>query len=241
MFCFAKSSCPNSSQSASLDPASLPHPLCHSRAPWSPQPSSLCPGTVSPDPCTLARGGGALETIGRKWFSGRGWSKGNFRSSSTQTAASRADFLPASPCQITTSARLLAAVFSHCFSWRLPRQAYSLLGLFPLSSNDHSTRSLWMPRWSLQGGPCCARAGAGQPSTQGTGLLLAGTAEPPCAPSVRGQVGDGTQLAGPCSRQGTGGRQVPRAPHSPYQQPGHRTHPQAGSLVPSRPGSRSSW
>lgn len=238
MFCFAKSSCPNSSQPASWDPPSLPHPLCHSRASWSPQPSSPCPGTVSPDPYTLARGGGALETRERKWFSGRGWSKGNFRSSSTQTAASRPDFLPALPCQITTSARLLAAVSSHCFSWRLPRQAHSLLGLFPLSSNHHSMRMLG---WSLQGGPYCARAGAGQPSTQWTGLLLAGTAVPPCAPSVRGQVGGGTQLAGPCSRQGTGGRQVPRAPHSPYQQLGHRTHPQAGSLVPSMPGSRSLW
>lgn len=159
MFCFAKSSCPNSSQPASLDSASLPHPLCHSRASWSPQPSSLCPGTVSPDPCTLARGGGALGAMGRKWFSGRGWSKGNFQSSSTQTAASRADFLPASPCQITTSARLLAAVSSHCFSWRLPRQAHSLLGLFPLSNNHPFVGSLWMPGWSLQEDPAVSGQG----------------------------------------------------------------------------------
>lgn len=234
MFCFAKSSCPNSSQTASSDPASLPRPLCHSRASWSPQPSSLCPGTVSPDPCTLAREGRALGVMERKWLSGRGWSKGNFRSSSAQTAASQADFLPASPRQVTTSARLLAAVSSHCFSWRMPRQAHSLLGLFPLSSNHHSVGSLWMLGWSLSAGRTLLCQGrAGQPSTQGTGLLLAGTAVPPCPPSVRGQ------LAEPCSRQGIEGRQVPRAPHSPYQQPGRRTRPQAGSLVPSTPGSRS--
>lgn len=159
---------------ASLDPASLPHPLCHSRASWSPEPSSLCPGTVSPDPCTLAREGRALGAMERKWLSGRGWSKGNFRSSSTQTAASRADFLPASPRQVTTSARLLAAVSSHCFSWQMPCQAHSLRGLFPLSSNHHSVGSLDAGMVSLQRGPCCARAGLGSQAPKGQACSLQG-------------------------------------------------------------------